>query len=159
MYSPNANTLAAQRLRDAGLRATGARVAILEALESDRRHPTAEMVFESLRTRFPSLSMSTVYATLESLLQCGLIRRIAGASGRLRVDGTPQDHDHAVCRTCGEVFDIDRKWFERPNAPRELPHGLQVTSLHIEYEVVCPTCAHDGSSSNSAIVGGDPNHG
>ena len=145
MYSQADNTQAAQRLRDAGLRATGARVAILEALATDRRHPTAEMVFESLRERFPSLSMSTVYATLESLLHRGLIRRIAGTSGRLRVDGTPQDHDHAVCRTCGSVFDIDRDWLERPHAPRELPHGLQVTNLHIEYEVVCPSCKRDGS--------------
>ena len=143
MYSKTEQPQAVQRLRDAGLRATGARVAILAALESDRRHPTAEMLFESLRAHFPSLSMSTVYATLESLLQRGLARRIAGASGRLRVDGTPQDHDHAVCRNCGAVFDVDQDWFERPAAPRELPHGLQVTNLHIEYEVVCPSCTHE----------------
>ena len=76
MYSKTEQPQAVQRLRDAGLRATGARVAILAALESDRRHPTAEMLFESLRAHLPSLSMSTVYATLESLLQRGLARRI-----------------------------------------------------------------------------------
>ena len=144
MYAQTDKTTTAQRLRDANLRATAARVAILEALESDRRHPTAEMVFESLRVRFPSLSMSTVYATLDCFLQRGLIRRISGAVGRMRVDGTPPDHDHAVCRSCGAVFDIGRDELERPSAPRKLPQGLQVTNLHIEYEVVCPTCVDGG---------------
>ena len=130
----------ARRLRESGLRATGTRVAILEALETDRRHPTAEMVFESLRARLPSLSMSTVYATLESFLARGLVRRIAGNSGRLRVDGTAQDHDHAVCRRCSAVFDIDRGAIARPESPATLPPQLRVMSLHIEYEVLCAGC-------------------
>jgi Fe2+ or Zn2+ uptake regulation protein len=134
----------ARRLRESGLRATGTRVAILEALEGDRRHPTAEMVFESLRARLPSLSMSTVYATLESFLARGLVRRIAGNSGRLRVDGTVQDHDHAVCRRCGEVFDVDRGAIVRPESPSVLPPELRVMNLHIEYEVLCAGCNAGG---------------
>lgn len=130
----------AARLRIAGLRATGSRVAILEALEEDRRHPTAEMLHESLKEKFPSLSMSTVYATIDSLLQRGLIRQVSGRSGRLRVDGTPLDHDHAVCRGCGRVFDVDPRVIDRPAAPPELPDGLRVTHLHIEYEVICREC-------------------
>lgn len=144
MGSKRDNAQAVQRLRAAGLRATAARVAILKALEFDRRHPTAEMLLESLHGHIPSLSMSTVYATLESFLQRGLIHRIAGTSGRLRVDGTKQDHDHAVCRSCGDVFDIDRERLRRPKPPRELPHGLQVTNLHIQYEVVCSPCQRGG---------------
>ena len=130
----------AVRLRAAGLRATGARVAILESLETDRRHPTAEMVHETLRQKFPSLSMSTVYATIDSLLEHGLIRQVSGRSGRLRVDGTPLDHDHAVCRCCGGVFDIDPQVIDRPTQPHELPDGLRVMNLCIEYEVVCRDC-------------------
>lgn len=135
-----ANGGTAQRLRDAGLRATGSRIAILEALETDRRHPTAEMVHESLQRRFPSLSMSTVYATIDAFLEHGLIRQVTGRSRRLRVDGTPLDHDHAVCRNCGSVFDIDRRVIERPAQPPELPDGLRVTNLYIEYEVICREC-------------------
>ena len=130
-----------QRIKDHGLRATAARVAILEWLATDRRHPTAELVHESLRGRFPTLSLSTVYATLETLIREGLIRRVAPQSGRLRVDGTPLDHDHAICRMCGGIHDVARDLIQRPVAPDRLPSGLQVVNLHIEYEVLCPPCA------------------
>lgn len=129
-----------RRLREAGLRATSPRLQILEAIENDRRHPTAEMIFESLRERNPSLSLSTVYATMETFARCGLVRRIGTPSGALRIDGTEQDHDHAVCRICGSVFDIDHELVPRPARPSQLPFGLRLKSVHVEYEVVCSRC-------------------
>ena len=129
-----------QKLREAGLRATSPRLQILEAIENDRRHPTAEMIFESLRERHPSLSLSTVYATMETFARCGLVRRIGTPTGALRIDGTEQDHDHAVCRICGSVFDIDHELVPRPERPSRLPYGLRLKSVHVEYEVVCPRC-------------------
>ena len=141
-----ADAIRMQRLRDAGLRATGPRIAILAALEDDRRHPTAELLHETLVTHYPSLSLSTVYATLETFLQRGLVRRIAAPSGKLRVDGTAQDHDHAICRACSRVFDVHRDAIARPVPPRELPEGLRVMNLHIEYDVLCAACARSESS-------------
>ena len=131
----------AARIRAAGLRATGPRLAILSMLESDRRHPTAEMVFETLHPDLPSLSLSTVYATLESFVQNGLLRRVHTGEGKLRVDGTVQDHDHAVCRDCGAVFDVAFDLIDRPAAPEVLPAGLKLVGLHIEYEVLCSACS------------------
>lgn len=140
---PGGGVARAEKLRAAGLKATAPRLTILEALETDRRHPSAEMIFESLIDKSPSLSLSTVYQTLETFLQRGLLRRIAGAGGKLRVDGTLQDHDHAVCRTCGAVFDVDPDLIKRPRPPASLPHGLQVKNLFVEYEVLCSDCASD----------------
>jgi len=133
----------AARIRAAGLKATGPRVAILAALEADRRHPSADLIFESLRATHPTLSQSTVYSTLEIFLEAGLIRRMPSSGGKLRVDGTAQDHDHAVCRSCGEIFDIDTALTPRPAAPPELPHGLKLTNVFVEYEVLCAECAED----------------
>ena len=72
----------ATRLRAAGLKPTASRLAILEVLEEDRRHPTAEMVLDALAPTMPSLSLSTVYANLEAFLQAGMIRRIRGPPDR-----------------------------------------------------------------------------
>ena len=131
--APSAHMDRGRRLREAGLRATSPRLQILEAIENDRRHPTAEMIFESLRERNPS-------ATMETFARCGLVRRIGTPSGALRIDGTEQDHDHAVCRICGSVFDIDHELVPRPARPSQLPFGLRLKSVHVEYEVVCSRC-------------------
>ena len=134
----------AERLRDAGLKATGPRLAILAALERDRRHPSAEQIHDALAPGHPSISLSTVYSTLEAFVRAGLIRKVAAQDGRLRVDGTRGDHDLALCRRCGAIFDVDRSCYPLPQAPRCLPRGLDVVSVRVEYEVICSACG-DGA--------------
>jgi Fe2+ or Zn2+ uptake regulation protein len=133
-----------ERLRDAGLKATGPRLAILGALERDTSHPGAEQLHAALAPDHPSISLSTVYNTLETFVQAGLIRKVAGRDGRLRVDGTLEDHDHALCRGCGTVFDVDRSCYPLPQAPDCLPRGLDVVNVRVEYEVICSACG-DGA--------------
>lgn len=128
------------RLHRAGLKATGPRMVILAALEQDSSHPTAEHLYETLRRTHPSLSLSTVYQTLDVFLRTGLCRRVSGPGDRLRVDGTPQDHDHAVCRLCGAIFDVARAQVQLPPPPEQLANGLLVTGLRFEYEVICAAC-------------------
>lgn len=131
----------AERLHSVGLRATTPRLAILAELEKDTRHPSAEMLLETLLEEHPTLSLSTVYATLEIFVQTGLIRRIAGNSGKLRVDGQQHEHDHAVCRCCGAVYDVPRTIQPLTGTPSPLPPGLHLQRMHIEYEVICTRCA------------------
>src|SRR5215468_1738215 len=114
------------RLHRAGLKATGPRIVILAALEHDSTHPTAEYLYDTLRRDHPSLSLSTVYHTLEVFLRTGLCRRVSGPGDRLRVDGTPQDHDHAVCRRCGAIVDVDRDQGPLPTPPGQVSTGLMV---------------------------------
>jgi Fe2+ or Zn2+ uptake regulation protein len=128
------------RLHRAGLKATGPRMVILAALEQDHTHPTAEYLYDTLRRDFPSLSLSTVYQTLDVFIRTGLCRRVSGLGDRLRVDGTPQDHDHAVCRLCGVIFDVDREQVQLPTSPGYLSNGLMVTGVRFEYEVICAAC-------------------
>ena len=77
------------RLHRVGLKATGPRMVILSALEQDHGHPTAEQLYETLRQEHPSLSLSTIYQTLDVFIRTGLCRRVSGPGDRLRVDGTP----------------------------------------------------------------------
>ena len=142
-------TQLADRLRRAGLRATGPRLAILHILVKDPSHPTAEDVHEALRVDHPSLSLSTVYKTLEAFLRAGLCRRVVGDGSRLRVDGLMEPHDHALCRGCGRIFDIRRAIYPLPPPPSSLPNGLYVTGVHVEYDVVCAECRSKGLSTES----------
>ncbi len=134
----------AEKLRAAGLKVTGPRLAILGLLEHDRSHPGAEDVLGALRGRHPSLSLSTVYKTLEAFVRAGLCRHVAGDGALLRVDGTLDPHDHAMCRVCGAVFDVDRETVEHPVPPARLAGGLTVTGIRVEYDVVCAGCGRTG---------------
>jgi Fe2+ or Zn2+ uptake regulation protein len=141
-------------LRDAGLRVTGPRVAILRALYGDRSHPTAERIHTRLRDDLPSLSLSTVYNTLETFIAKGLCRRVRSDGAGLRVDGITSSHDHAVCTACGRIFDVERADFRLPALPLSLPGGLEVTGVHVEYDVVCGTCRN----TDTAVKGLPPEH-
>lgn len=124
---------------------------ILEAIGNNCHHPTVEQIHASLLDHHPSLSLSTVYETLDVFIRNGLCRRITGAGDCMRVDGTPQDHDHAICWVCRAIFDIDQQWFPLPAPPTRLPNGLLVKGLRLEYDVICTACreAAEGQSNTS----------
>ncbi len=95
---------------------------------------------DTLRQDHPSLSLSTIYQTLDVFIRTGLCRRVSGPGDQLRMDGTPQDHDHAVCRLCVAIFDVDREQVQLPIPPAQLSNGLMVTGIRFEYEVICTAC-------------------
>ncbi|WP_089722383.1 Fur family transcriptional regulator [Candidatus Entotheonella palauensis] len=130
----------AERLRAAGLKATGPRIAILDAVERNSHHPSAEDIYQELVESHPSLSLSTVYGTLNAFARAGLVRKLSEVDGRLRVDGTKTPHDHAICRICGAIFDVEPDPSTTPILPSELPGGLAVLDVRIEYDVVCAQC-------------------
>lgn len=129
----------AERLRQAGLKATAPRLLILAALEGDRSHPTAEELFERLRRAHPSLSLSTVYNTLESFLHSGLCQRV-NVDGSLRVDGVNDVHDHAICRRCGRVFDINGRRAPLADLRARLPRNVSLHGVRVQYDVTCADC-------------------
>jgi Fe2+ or Zn2+ uptake regulation protein len=115
-------------------------VAVLEELERNRSHPNPLDIHRLLSARHPSLSLSTVYLTIEAFAAAGLLHRMPARDGRLRVDGVVEEHDHAVCRRCGDVFDLPAHASIPRAAPRGLPRGTRVLGARIEYDVLCARC-------------------
>jgi Fur family peroxide stress response transcriptional regulator len=101
-------------LRDAGIRPTPQRVAIYEMLKGTTSHFKAETIYEAVKVDFPSLSLNTVYDTLQTFAEAELIRKLAMKENVSRYDGNPAPHGHFVCVGCGRVEDL------RPSVDREL---------------------------------------
>jgi len=79
----DAETSVRTRLRQAGLRPTQQRVALATLLFGKvERHFTAEMLFEEVKRLKMSMSLATIYNTLHSFTNAGLLRRIT-IDGRL----------------------------------------------------------------------------
>ncbi|HHY45438.1 MAG TPA: transcriptional repressor [Firmicutes bacterium] len=96
-----------QALRLAGLRVTPQRLAIMRYMMGSKAHPSPEMVYGHLKPDFPGLSPNTVYQTLHSLEEAGLLRRISMEDNVYRYDANVEPHAHLVCRLCGRVDDTN----------------------------------------------------
>jgi len=93
-------------LHDRGQRVTSQRLLILRELRRMGRHATAEEIHHAVHDELPGIATPTVYATLELLVELGLVRRIDAGAAAL-YDARLDPHQHAVCRRCGRVEDVD----------------------------------------------------
>lgn len=129
-----------QRLRASGLRVTQQRLGVFEALVALRRHATPEEVADRLRQEYPTISLNTVYDTLETLATAGIIRRADVMAGPLRYDPNTDPHHHLVCRLCGEQVDVDCAGEEAPCLEPSDDHGFVVERAEVTFFGICPAC-------------------
>ena len=93
-------------LREDGFRITPQRIAIVDYLLKTDEHPSAEHIHKTIRKRFPMVSLSTVYKTLELLKEKKLVNEIE-VDGEARFDAHTDEHINLVCMNCGKIEDID----------------------------------------------------
>ena len=96
----------AQILREKGLKVTPQRIAVYNMLRSTTEHPNAEMIYKTLEPTNPTMSLATVYKTLDFFKQLGLVQELNVGEGRSRYDAVVDWHSHTVCTCCGKVGDL-----------------------------------------------------
>ena len=135
-------------MRKLGLMPTIQRVAVLEYLEHNLVHPTADEVYQGVKDHFPSLSKATVYNVLDALKHAGAIRELTIARQAARYDIITSPHPHFMCRVCGRVYDVDL-----PHAVREgdVVDGHQVESVQTYIYGVCAHCRAKELKENAAL--------
>ena len=116
---------------------TRQRAVILEVLRSDKRHHTAEEIFELAKKHLPTISRATVYNNLHALEKECFILRISGDGGPDRYDNAFIPHGHLLCTRCGGVFDIDV-----PNFDGWIKEslGTDAESYELKIRAKCPAC-------------------
>ncbi len=120
-----------------GLKLTPQRLAILEYLEDNRTHPSAEDIYNALKPNFPSMSFATVYNTLEVLRKKGLVKEINVEGVRKRFDAFTHPHNHFFCKNCKKVIDIESK--QDITIPEELK-DCEINEYQIIYFGICSEC-------------------
>lgn len=146
LQSPTAPT-AEVLLRDVGLRVTGMRITALDALAS-MPHSTVDAVFEVLRAQHPGTSIQATYNVLGDLHQAGLLRRIEPAGSAARFERRIDDnHHHVVCRSCGEVSDVDCAVGAAPCLTPSNNHGFILDEAEVVFWGLCPSCQNRSHAS------------
>jgi Fur family peroxide stress response transcriptional regulator len=131
----------ARVLRDAGLRATPQRLAIVrEVLE--RNHPTAAEVFDAVRVQFPTMGLGTVYATLNTMSDHGLLSVLPVADA-LRFDANVAPHANLICNRCGSIVDFDEctDVLEQLRARTSVGAGFAFAADRLDLYGTCAACA------------------
>ncbi|MBK8393940.1 MAG: transcriptional repressor [Leptospiraceae bacterium] len=84
---------------------TSHRKIILENMQSRTDHPTAKMVYDSIRENVKSLSFATVYNSLEYLYKNGYIKKVDSFSESAHFDAILEKHSHLICKKCNQIID------------------------------------------------------
>ena len=94
-----------QKLKDAGLKVTPQRHAILEAVYTLGNHPTADMVFDHIRGKYPGIATGTVYKVLDVMVENKLVQRVKTDKDAMRYDGVMLRHHHIYCAETERIED------------------------------------------------------
>ncbi len=129
------------RLRQAGLRVTAPRVAVLRVLDESVDHPRVDQVIERVRGSGVSISIQAAYDVCEALHGAGLIRRIEPAGSPARFEARVGDnHHHLVCRSCGSAVDVDCAVGMRGCLEPSDRQGFVIDEAEVTYWGLCPDC-------------------
>ncbi|MEE3851608.1 Fur family transcriptional regulator [Gordonia sp. LSe1-13] len=142
-----------RRLREAGMRVTAPRLAVLEILDA-HPHSTADFVATGVREHLGGVSTQTVYDVLRACTNRGLLRRIEPAGSPVRYETrTGDNHHHLICRECGEILDIDCAVGETACLVPDRDHGYQVDEAEVIFWGRCPKCLNSTlAEASSASV-------
>ena len=127
-------------LRRQGIHVTAQRLAVLRAVSASP-HSAADDIVDAVRRDIGSISRQSVYDTLNSLSDRGLLRRIQPMGSPARYeDRTNDNHHHLICRSCDRVVDVDCAVGVRPCLSARDDQGFIIDEAEVIYWGHCPTC-------------------
>ncbi len=136
--------------RTRGLKVTPQRQCIFRHLHGNSMHPTAESVHAAAVHEMPTISLKTVYSTLNDLAAMGEIQSLDLGTGSSRFDSNVDAHHHLVCNRCGLVRDLYVE-AQVPVAPEQL-NGFTPAATEVVIRGLCSTCSqqHDRTNEGDA---------
>lgn len=122
------------------LRVTPQRVLIYRELIKSEDHPSAEVLYERIRKRFPDISFDTVYRTLATFAKMGLIDQVDGFGTAMRFDPMTEEHHHFRCRTCGKIIDFKSDYSKKIAIPKYITKECEILKLQVTLDGFCKKC-------------------
>jgi len=131
-----------ERLKLKGIALTPQRMAIAEYLSKSKNHPTADEIHRVIRKRYPTMSLATVYSTLDLLKQLGEIQELSiRKRGKACFGPNPNIHHHFLCRKCGKILGME---FDYPRScpilEKETINGCKIEEVQAYLYGICAEC-------------------
>ncbi|WP_301859648.1 Fur family transcriptional regulator [uncultured Megasphaera sp.] len=131
----------AEVLRNNGYKVTPQRLAVYDAIDNNPNHPNAEMIYKQLQPQYPSMSLATVYKTMEIFAKIGIVKILQCGEDSHRYDYNTTQHAHIRCVKCNRIVDvdIDEKALAKQAAEQT---GFTVNGVNVSFVGVCKDCQH-----------------
>lgn len=137
----------AELFRQRGRRVTTQRQCIFRVLEDNDTHPSAEAVFRAVRREVATISLKTVYQTLNELSELGEVAVLDLGTGMARFDPNVETvHSHLVCQACGKVRDLDVGCGD-VTVPPGHDQGYEIRSAEVVFRGLCEECRRRPAST------------
>jgi Fur family peroxide stress response transcriptional regulator len=130
-------------LKEQHISVTPQRMEILKTIMSRYDHPSADNIYQEVRQHLPMISFNTVYKTLETFCQLGLIIKINPLHEVARYDGNVSPHTHMICNRCHKVEDLAWKWPDEVPLPSPGGPGFKVDHVAVHLFGLCSHCQSD----------------
>jgi Fur family transcriptional regulator, ferric uptake regulator len=131
-------------LRAHGQRVTEARRAVLDVLAKTPEHVSADQVAGLLAATHPHVHRATVYRTLDTLVEVGLVSHMHGSGGatlyHFASAGEGHGHLHARCRNCGRVIVLDADVLSEASARAARDTGFRLEPAQSVLVGLCDSC-------------------
>nr|WP_239544660.1 peroxide-responsive transcriptional repressor PerR [Virgibacillus halotolerans] len=127
-------------LKESGVRITPQRHAVLEFLLNSMTHPTADEIYKALESKFPNMSVATVYNNLRVLREIGLVRELTYGDSSSRFDCSTTEHYHIICDVCGKIVDFHYPSLDEVESLAEQVTGFDVSYHRLEIYGTCEKC-------------------
>jgi len=124
-------------LEKRGVKPTFQRLCVLEFLEQNSEHPTADLIYESLLKKVPTMSRTTIYNTLNLFLENGLVAPITITGTEVRYELATVQHHHFLCLKCNRIYDVD---VQCPLCRSGEIEGHQIQEIHGYFKGICKNC-------------------
>ncbi|MCK9218215.1 MAG: transcriptional repressor [Firmicutes bacterium] len=127
-------------LKKNGYKVTPQRLAVFNVLKHNKKHPCVDSIYNELQPKFPTMSLATVYKSLEVFKTLGLVQELNIGEGSFRYDANTKPHPHVICLKCGKVDDIE--YIDSLNLTdyAETKTGYKITGQQIYFYGYCPEC-------------------
>jgi Fur family peroxide stress response transcriptional regulator len=128
------------KCRKHGMRVTHQKTMIYKALLNSLDHPSPEQIFGKLKNTVHGLSLDTVYRTLSTFNEMGLIDLVEGYGTARRFDPQLEKHHHFRCRKCGTITDFTSDYYDKIAVPKDIARQCKVIKLRVTIEGLCKKC-------------------
>lgn len=128
------------KLRNEGLKITPQRIAILRFLDGNKTHPSVDEIHREVSRAFPSISLATVYNTLETLEKLGEVELVSIDPTRKRFDPETNVHHHLRCDRCGAIRDVFADFGDTLRIPDDVVREFVVERSSVSFRGHCREC-------------------